>query len=95
MSEYLNVELHKIDKKTGKTLGLLVVETIIQDAIKGKPDARALIWERVEGKVVQPIGGDADQPITIQLIPAIQHQGGINSDNQRNGGNGGNGNPNS
>lgn len=45
---------------------LKVVTRLIQSAIDGEPWAQSLIWDRVDGKVTQIVGGDPDSPIEMK-----------------------------
>ncbi len=51
-----------------------IVTRLIDDAVNGDQAARMLIFERVDGKVPQPLVGDDDEPaITIRgLIDLVR-----------------------
>lgn len=49
----------------------MIVISTLSLAVKGVTVAFKEVWDRVDGKVTQPIGeGDAKQPITIEIVPA-------------------------
>lgn len=59
-------------EKYGKQLTWkeMIVISTLSLAVKGVPIAFKEVWDRVDGKVTQPIGEDAKQPITIEIVPA-------------------------
>ena len=67
LTDLLLKEIEKIhptdkDKKTWKQL---IVEATMRLAIKGNAAALHEIWERIDGKVMLPIGGDEDHPVSF------------------------------
>ena len=97
LTSYLESELNKVDPNDEhhRTRGEVLAQKVLDMAMKGHGIALKEVWDRIDGKVTQPIGADADMPITIQLVPAMKQDSNQDSNhNQRNGGNGGNGNPN-
>ena len=61
ISDILREPLKSVDPKKAKAIQVLAL-AIVRDAIKGSKEDRKEIWERLEGKVTQPMGG-GDQPI--------------------------------
>lgn len=68
LTSCLKEELLKIDPKTGKTNAQLIAERMVADAKAGVASARAEIFERVEGKVTQPISGEGGGAIPLNII---------------------------
>ena len=66
VNDVLREPLKNIDPKTAKAIQLLAL-AIVRDAIKGSKEDRKEIWERLEGKVTQPIGGQDGKPIQIEF----------------------------
>lgn len=69
LTSLLKEEIEKIcplDKNTKKrTWKELIVIATMSLAIKGNATALKEVWERVDGKVSQPITGDPENPINI------------------------------
>jgi hypothetical protein len=65
-----------IPEKTKCTIDYLSVLALrygaIQAAIRGKIEPLALIFERIEGKVTQPLSGPEDRPISVVRIPVTK-----------------------
>lgn len=57
----------KPDAKTAPAKELIVYQTIV-GAITGKPTQFKETWERLEGKVTQPIAGEGGGPIKTETI---------------------------
>ena len=66
VSDILREPLRGVDSKTAKAIELLAM-AIVRDAIKGSKEDRKEIWERLEGKIAQPLvgGGESEAPIRI------------------------------
>ena len=66
VSDILREPLETVDSRTAKAIELLAL-AIVRDAIKGSKEDRKEIWERLEGKVAQPLvgGGESEAPIRI------------------------------
>jgi hypothetical protein len=85
LTSLLKDDLKQIDKKTGKTKAQLLAEAMVKDAIAGSASARAEIFERVEGKVAQPISGDIGISKSIkdmtdaELDERIEYLRGVNT----------------
>lgn len=64
----LKRELQKLDGMTDKTKGEVVIEKLIDKAIKDK-DIQAMreLMNRIDGMPTQRIGGDSDNPIELKL----------------------------
>lgn len=77
LSDFLRQELKEIESVTKKTYAQLIAERAVHDAVAGKPEARALVWERTEGKVLQPIGGDPEQPLEVNIEHTIDTDKGL------------------
>jgi Family of unknown function (DUF5681) len=61
--------LAKVDESTGLTNAQMVAKAQVEQAIKGETAAYNAVADRTEGKVIQPIAGDADgNPISIEFI---------------------------
>ena len=71
------VEVDGIDGK-GETNAYWIVKKQVIDARRGDRSARQETWERTEGKVTQPIGGDKDNPIYLISVPSEQGKDDIN-----------------
>ncbi len=63
LTERLRMRVLRDDKFINKTIAL---------AMKGHPTALKEIWERVDGKVAQPVQGSIDSKISITLQWASQ-----------------------
>lgn len=81
VSEYVREKLADIDEKTGKPVGELIAETIINQSVIGLKDAVATLLDRTEGKVAQTYQIDSRElKITgsledlNQLIAMIEEQ---------------------
>jgi hypothetical protein len=48
-----------------------ICQTLIDKAKAGEPWAQNLIWDRVDGKVTQIIGGDPENPLEISGITVV------------------------
>lgn len=67
LTSLLKIEIEKVaprdrEKRTWKEL---IVLATMKLALKGHPQALREIWERLDGKPVQPIAGPNDGPIKI------------------------------
>ena len=57
------------DERTGLTNARLVAQAHIEQAIKGETAAYNAVADRTEGKVPQPLSGDADgEPIKVAFV---------------------------
>ncbi len=70
VSDILREPLRNVDAKQAKAIELLAL-AIVRDAIEGSKEDRREIWERLEGKVTQPVGGEAGGPVKIQISAAL------------------------
>jgi hypothetical protein len=79
------------DKDKGLTYRQAIAKTILNAAVSGKPGIISELLDRLEGKVVQPIGGEGGQPIEVnigyrdKILSAISRQAegsGEREDNQ-------------
>lgn len=68
LSDALRVVLHDSKKKGGPRKARIIAEKLVDLAIEGSIDAIRLVWERSEGKAPQPITGDEDSPLQIQIV---------------------------
>jgi len=72
VSDALRGPLKNIDPKKAKAIELLAL-SIVRDAIKGSKEDRKEIWERLEGKVTQPIeaelSGETKQEVKLLFTP--------------------------
>ena len=80
VSDILREPLSQIDPKKAKAIQLLAL-SFVRDAIKGSKEDRKEIWERLEGKVTQPIeaelSGETKQEVkllftTENLVEALK-----------------------
>ena len=80
VSDILREPLRNVDPKKAKAIQLLAL-SIVRDAIKGSKEDRKEIWERLEGKVTQPIeaelSGETKQEVkllftTENLVEALK-----------------------
>jgi hypothetical protein len=57
------------DKPTGQEKALhLLALSIVRDALKGSKEDRKEIWDRLDGKVTQPISGDDGGPMQVRIV---------------------------
>jgi hypothetical protein len=68
------LESHELDGKPlpdGRQVADLVSETLIREALKGKPYALTLLFNRLEEKAVQPLGavGSGESVSIVFYIP--------------------------
>ena len=72
LTSLLRDEIEKIcpTNKQGKTWKELIVIATMAQAVKGNPAALREIWDRMDGKVTQPISSDSDQPINLVFTDA-------------------------
>jgi len=54
--------------KEGKLLAIKLIESTIEGAIKREPTPFKELWDRVEGKVPQPVVGDGGGPVIIKIV---------------------------
>lgn len=54
--------MEEVDPKTKTTYGERVVKALVKGAIKGRPAATNQLWDRVEGKVTQPVSVEPPRP---------------------------------
>jgi len=54
----------------GKSKAWWLARNAVRDAMKGDRAARQEVWERIEGKVTIPIGGDSENPVYIITVPS-------------------------
>ena len=52
----------------GKTNAWWIARNAVRDARNSDRSARQEVWERVEGKVTQPISGEGGQPIILKVV---------------------------
>ena len=67
LTSWLKEDLAKLDPATGKTNAQLIAEKMVTDAKAGVASARAEIFERVEGKVAQPLSGAGGGPVQYDI----------------------------
>lgn len=60
-----------VDKKTRLTYGQLLVAMLIEKALSGDVRAIEIVFDRVDGKVVQPVSGPGGGPIPFDLDSVI------------------------
>lgn len=59
--------LHAEDKNKGLTWRQAIAGTILAGAVAGKPGIISELLDRLEGKVSQPISGDKENPIQVEI----------------------------
>lgn len=64
--------LHVEDKGKGLTYRQAVAKTILNGAVAGKPGIISELLDRLEGKVTQPIGGDEENPLVVQVLSRLR-----------------------
>ncbi len=71
LRDALVLELNRmVDLEDGEKVKKVnrVVHKLVEAAMDGKVDAIREVFDRVEGKATQPIGGDADAPAILHKI---------------------------
>jgi len=63
LADALRVELLRND---GRQLKALIASTV-RAAIAGEAWAAQLVYDRIDGRVPQPVVGDADHPVKLQI----------------------------
>lgn len=59
----------------GQSNAWWIARNAVRDARKGDKSARQEIWERIEGKVSQPIETPADKPLEVRVIEKVKDYG--------------------
>lgn len=67
LTQHLIAELNSIDLATEVTRGRNVIRALIGKAEGGDVGAAKEVYDRIEGKVTQPIGGDEENPLVLTL----------------------------
>jgi hypothetical protein len=74
----LQKEIEKIcpGDKQGRTWKELIVIATMTLAMKGNATALKEIWERMEGKVTQPVSGPDGGPVQLEYVNDWRHNAG-------------------
>jgi hypothetical protein len=69
LTDLLRKEIEKIDPtdENKRTYKEKIVIATMRLAIRGNAAAMREIWERMDGKVMQPIGGDLQSPVSVMI----------------------------
>ena len=59
----------------GKSNAWWIARNAVRDARKGDRTARQEVWERLEGKVTQPIGTPEGRPLEVTVIEKVKDYG--------------------